>query len=62
MERGLERGFMSSTSLLPYQIKVPLAYSSEGSHVLAILKSYGSLEDIRRGVCEQKEVEVDANT
>ena len=53
---------MSSTSLLPHQIK---AYSNEGSHVLATLKvpeSYRSLEDIRREVCELKEIEVDANT
>ena len=47
----------------------PMAYSSEGNHVLAILKvpeSYESLanalEDIRREVCELKEIEVDANT
>ena len=43
----------------------PMAYSSEGNHVLPILKvpeSYESLanalEDIRREVCELKEIEV----
>ena len=47
----------------------PMAYSSDGNHVLAILKvpeSYESLanalEDIRREVCELKKIEVDANT
>ena len=46
-----------------------MAYSSEGNHVLAILKvpeSYKSLsnalKDIRREVCELKEIEVDGNT